>query len=155
MIFMVNELKDKEQIIALKSEIEHLIDLLWRDRNIRNRRKYLSRLKNDVGSLSEACNNLLIYVESFNADRSLTDSLTISQRTFTKAELAQYDGKSGNPAYVAVNGTIYDVTNNAAWAAATHFGLSAGNDLTSQYSSCHAGQQVLRNLTIVGSLIDG
>ncbi|WP_261179457.1 hypothetical protein [Anaerobacillus sp. CMMVII] len=43
-----------------------------------------------------------------------------NQRTFTIQELASYDGKNGRPAYVAVNEVVYDVTNNRAWAAATH-----------------------------------
>ncbi|MCT6807216.1 MAG: steroid-binding protein, partial [Bombilactobacillus sp.] len=28
---------------------------------------------------------------------------------FTKESLAKYDGKNGNPAYVAINGDVYDV----------------------------------------------
>ena len=43
---------------------------------------------------------------------------TTTQRTFTIEELAKFDGKNGRPAYVAVNGMVYDVTNNRAWAAA-------------------------------------
>lgn len=75
------------------------------------------------------------------------------QRTFTLEELAKYNGKNGNPAYVAVNGTVYDVTNSAVWAAATHFGLSAGKDLTNEFASCHAGQPILNKLKIVGKLV--
>lgn len=75
------------------------------------------------------------------------------QKTFTLEELSRYNGKNGNPAYVAVNNVIYDVTNNAAWAAATHFGLSAGVDLTQEFASCHNGQKILDKLTIVGRLI--
>ncbi|WP_326521342.1 cytochrome b5 domain-containing protein [Faecalispora anaeroviscerum] len=51
-----------------------------------------------------------------------------------------YHGKNGIPAYVAVNGIVYDVTNSAAWRVATHFGLSAGKDLTTEFNSCHMGQ---------------
>lgn len=76
-----------------------------------------------------------------------------AQRTFTLEELAKFNGKNGNPAYVAVNGTVYDVTNNATWAAATHFGLSAGKDLTSEFAACHAGKPILNNLTVVGKLV--
>ncbi len=76
-----------------------------------------------------------------------------NQREFTQQELAKYNGLDGNPAYVAVNGVVYDVTNNAAWAAASHFGLTAGKDLTSEFASCHAGQQILNKLKVVGKLI--
>lgn len=76
-----------------------------------------------------------------------------NQTIFTLQELSRYDGKDGNPAYVAVNGTVYDVTNNAAWAAATHFGLTAGKDLTNEFASCHAGQPILSKLKVVGKLV--
>lgn len=73
-------------------------------------------------------------------------------RTFTLEELAQYNGKNGTPAYIAINGVVYDVTNNAVWASATHFGLSAGKDLTSAFASCHAGSNILNKLPVVGNL---
>lgn len=76
-----------------------------------------------------------------------------NQRDLTLQGLAEFNGKDGNPAYVAVNGVVYDVTNNAAWAAATHFGLTAGKDLTGEFASCHAGQTILNKLKIVGKLI--
>lgn len=75
-----------------------------------------------------------------------------NQTTFTLQELSKYDGKNGNSAYVAVNGTVYNVTNNATWAAATHFGLTAGKDLTNEFASCHAGQPILNKLKVVGKL---
>lgn len=77
----------------------------------------------------------------------------INTRTFTTEELANFDGKNGKPAYVAVNGTVYDVTSNRAWAAATHFGLVAGKEYSQQFASCHAGQQsILTTLPAVGRL---
>jgi membrane-associated progesterone receptor component len=75
-----------------------------------------------------------------------------NQATFTLQELSKFNGKDGNPAYVAVNGIVYDVTNNAAWAAATHFGLTAGKDLTNEFASCHGGQPILSKPKIVGKL---
>lgn len=77
-------------------------------------------------------------------------TLPENQITFTLQELSEFDGKDGMPAYIAVNGTVYDVTNNAAWAAATHFGLTAGKDLTNEFASCHAGQPILSKLKVVG-----
>lgn len=77
-----------------------------------------------------------------------------NQRMFTIGELATFDGKNGKSAYVAVNGIVYDVTNNRAWAAATHFGLIAGKDYTQEFASCHAGQQlILATLPVVGRII--
>lgn len=74
-------------------------------------------------------------------------------RTFTREQLATFTGRNGNPAYVAVNGTVYDVTNNKAWSAASHFGLPAGKDLTAEFASCHAAQQwILTTLRPVGRL---
>lgn len=73
---------------------------------------------------------------------------------FTREDLAKFNGKDGKPAYVSVNGIVYDVTNNAAWSLATHFGLTAGRDLTAEFSSCHQGQQwILAQLKPVGRLV--
>jgi len=84
-----------------------------------------------------------------------TPSSQNPQQSFTREQLAQFDGRNGRPAYVAVKGIVYDVTNNAAWSAASHFGLSAGKDLTQEFASCHAGEQwILSTLTPVGRLID-
>ena len=78
----------------------------------------------------------------------------INGRNFTIEELANFDGKNGRAAYVAVNGTVYDVTNNRAWAAATHFGLLAGKEYSQEFASCHAGQQsILDTLPQVGRLV--
>jgi predicted heme/steroid binding protein len=75
------------------------------------------------------------------------------QREFTIEELAKYNGEGGRPAYVAVNGVVYDVSMNITWAGGTHFGLYAGKDLTKQFSSCHLGVSiVLSNLPKVGIL---
>lgn len=76
-----------------------------------------------------------------------------NQREFTLEELAQYDGSGGRPAYVAVNGIVYDVSLEATWGGGTHFSLYAGRDLTEQFNGCHGGQlEVLRNLPQVGVL---
>lgn len=50
--------------------------------------------------------------------------------TFTLEELAEFDGKDGARAYVAVQGVIYDVTDLPKWEGGTHNGYDAGQDLT-------------------------
>ena len=74
----------------------------------------------------------------------------------TLEQLKQYDGKNGNPAYVAVDGIIYDVTNVKAWRNGEHNGYSAGNDLTDiiKNKSPH-GVKNLEGLPIVGKLVAG
>ena len=74
----------------------------------------------------------------------------------TLEQLKQYDGKNGNPAYVAVDGIIYDVTNVKAWKNGEHNGYSAGNDLTDiiKNKSPH-GVKNLEGLPIVGKLVAG
>lgn len=71
---------------------------------------------------------------------------------FTLSELAYYDGSMGKPAYVAINGIVYDVSNEAVWGGASHFGLIAGKDLSSQFKSCHGSESILANLPKVGTL---
>ncbi len=55
----------------------------------------------------------------------------MSERNFTVEELAQFDGKDGRPAYVAVNGIVYDATQSKLWRSGTHVRVhQAGGDLT-------------------------
>jgi len=36
-------------------------------------------------------------------------------KVFTKEEIARYDGKNGNPAYVVYKGKVYDVSSSFLW----------------------------------------
>ncbi|MGE5654286.1 MAG: cytochrome b5 domain-containing protein [Bacillota bacterium] len=73
-------------------------------------------------------------------------------REFTAAELAEYDGSAGRPAYVAVNGVVYDMSTQATWGGGSHFGLLAGSDLTAQFAGCHGQAPFLSRLPVVGTL---
>lgn len=77
-----------------------------------------------------------------------------NMRQFTVEELSLYDGSNGRPAYVAVNGIVYDVSLEATWGGGTHFSMYAGHDLTSKFNACHVGRtEALRNLPQIGLLI--
>lgn len=73
-------------------------------------------------------------------------------RKFTLNELAQYDGTMGKPAYVAVNGIVYDVTNISKWRGGKHYGLTSGKNLTSEFQTCHGISSKLEKLPKVGIL---
>jgi predicted heme/steroid binding protein len=75
------------------------------------------------------------------------------QKEFTLEELSNYDGANGRAAYVAVNGTVYDVSKEATWGGGTHFGLYAGKDLSAEFMGCHKGMvEMLNKLPKVGIL---
>lgn len=73
-------------------------------------------------------------------------------KVFTGEELSYYDGTNGKPAYVAVNGIVYDVSLEPTWGGASHFGLLSGKDVTEQFNRCHGNIQVLSKLPKAGEL---
>ena len=83
-----------------------------------------------------------------------SSSSQANTKTFTLDELAQYDGKNGNDAYVAVDGIVYDVTNAAKWQNGNHYGVQAGTDCTTAISRSPHGSSVLDGLLIVGTLTE-
>ena len=92
-----------------------------------------------------------IYFDFKTIGELIGDVYDREQIEFTLEELAQYDGSNGKSAYVAIEGIVYDVSKVSAWAGGTHFGLTAGKDLTEQFNSCH-GMSTLKNLPKVGVL---
>lgn len=143
-----------ERIKTLAAESENHINLIYAAPCIYTQNMLLYQLRakiNEIDFLSGriCCQMNQVQVSSI----ALPQQTQQNQRDLTLQELAKFNGKDGNPAYVAVNGTVYDVTNNAAWTDASHFGLTAGKDLTSEFVSCHAGQTILNKLKVVGKLI--
>jgi predicted heme/steroid binding protein len=70
-------------------------------------------------------------------------------------ELAAFDGKGENKAYVAVDGNVYDVTNNRKWLNGDHEdGMSAGRDLSEFISSSPHGKDILKQFTVVGKIVE-
>ena len=70
----------------------------------------------------------------------------------TIEELAAYDGKNGQPAYIAVDGVIYDVSKDSNWRNGKHEGYSAGKDLTKEIKESSHGTSVLNRVPIVGKI---
>ncbi|OFW56192.1 MAG: hypothetical protein A2Y75_02990 [Candidatus Solincola sediminis] len=76
---------------------------------------------------------------------------------FTLQELAKYDGKDGRPAYVAVDGVVYNVTGSSRWAEGDHapcpLDAMAGRDLSQEIKSAPANmREKLAGFPVVGAL---
>ena len=70
-------------------------------------------------------------------------------KTFNSAELAKYNGQNGTPAYIAVNGNVYDVTSSSKWKGGSHKGYPAGVDYTTEFAKQH-DLSMLDGFEIVG-----
>ena len=100
---------------------------------------------------------LLLLSVGCAATTSPNPSSSVSSTTIllelTLEELKEFDGKGGRKAYIAVGGTIYDVTGNLNWFRGNHNGFEAGRDLTEAMDtqSPH-GRSKLTGLPIVGKI---
>ena len=110
-----------------------------------------------AGLLLVACAPAIVEDSATTSSEVVSVSSSAEEmRTFTLEELSQYNGKDGQPAYVGVDGVVYDVTNVEAWKDGEHkLGLTAGNELTEEITnqSPH-GLKVLEGLPIVGELVE-
>jgi predicted heme/steroid binding protein/uncharacterized membrane protein len=78
----------------------------------------------------------------------------MEQRRFTISELREFDGKEGRPAYVAVKGKVYDVSNSPLWRTGKHPGTHvAGLDLTISITNAPHSEEVLKKFKVVGELV--
>lgn len=81
-----------------------------------------------------------------------------TQINLTRKQLAEFDGKNGRPAYVAVSGVIYDVTVSRLWRGGehdpSHGEAYAGRDLTQVLAESPHGIKNLEGFPVVGKLVD-
>lgn len=108
----------------------------------------------DYISYSNHNSSFKVQESDSNSANLSAETQVISRQTkeFTLSELENYNGSMGKPAYVAVSGIVYDVSNEAAWGGGSHFGLIAGKDLSAQFQGCHGMESVLAKLPKVGVL---
>lgn len=82
------------------------------------------------------------------------DTNASEQKTFTPAELATYNGKDGKPAYIAIDGKVYDVSAVPQWKNGNHAGqFEAGKDFTDELKTLapHSAS-LLQGVPVVGVL---
>ncbi len=95
--------------------------------------------------------------ETTDATGTSTTTSGSGETTFTLDELAQFDGKDGRSAYVAVDGVVYDVTGSRVWPDGGHsscnLGAVAGQDLSQLIDQAPANMRsLLSRMPVVGRL---
>jgi predicted heme/steroid binding protein len=77
------------------------------------------------------------------------------EQLFTMEEIADFDGQEGRPAYIVVDGIVYDVTNVSQWSSGTHFGFNAGTDVSEALADVAPhGANLLNQAEIVGRIAE-
>ncbi len=106
--------------------------------------------ENILQVMDKVCNQINSYLNEVTFHNKKRDNGLLE---LTIEELAKYNGKNGIPAYVAINGTIYDVSAIPQWKSGVHFGVKAGLDNTDAFKKCHSIRR-LNKLPIVGYIKD-
>lgn len=79
-----------------------------------------------------------------------TNNTSSARKTFTLDELSKYNGQNDQPAYVAVDGVVYDVSSE--FTNGSHYSHLAGQDLTDQFYSYHRSSSITK-YPVVGTLV--
>lgn len=81
---------------------------------------------------------------------------SIPERRFSEMELRAYHGERGQPAYIAYNGVVYDVSDAPNWRGGMHRNMHyAGLDLTRSLRKAPHDASVFQRVRRVGVLVDG
>ena len=90
--------------------------------------------------------------DSVSGDSRSGDSISGEPGPITLGQLARFDGFR-NPAYVAFEGRVYDVTDSPEWRRGLHRSLHwAGQDLTAYMAEAPHGPENLERFPVVGRL---
>jgi predicted heme/steroid binding protein len=149
-----------QRIDRIINEINNYIDYLYITEDINTRNMILGQLRGKIQELHFIGNIMCTDDFKTNIPQNAVNKAPIGipqnitdLSDITIEELAQYNGMNGNPAYVAVDGTVYDVTNAKNWKNGQHQSCTvAGVDLTSSMPKSPHGNSVLNGLPVVGTL---
>lgn len=90
-------------------------------------------------------------------DTQTTDNQGTTMKVYTVDELARFNGQDGNPAYVAVDGVVYDLSGSSLWPQGQHtscdLNAMAGKDLSEVIEQAPARMRDnLKRFPVVGQL---
>ena len=106
----------------------------------------------------EVADEEVVVEEPSEDDGVVVEEPADDEDTYTLAELAEFDGMDGRPAYVAVDGVVYDITDSALWPEGDHSpcGLDAmaGRDLSEVIGESPHGRDIFteNGIPVVGTL---
>jgi len=83
-----------------------------------------------------------------NTNKAVNTTTVSNEKIFTANTLQTYDGLNGKPAYVAIDGKVYDMTR--VFRSGTHYGYYAGQDLSAAFHDKHPDSYLSR-YPIVGT----
>ena len=112
---------------------------------------YPEEYKNNIMEVMErVCNQINSYLEEVGFHNKKRDNGLLQ---LTKEQLALYNGENGMTAYIAIDGTIYDIGDVPQLKEGNHFGVKAGADYSEVFKKCHNGDKsILSKLKVVGVL---
>jgi predicted heme/steroid binding protein len=92
-------------------------------------------------------------ISSENSAETVSDDLSEPSgneiKSFNLSELAEFNGENGRPAYVAVDGMVYDLS--AVFESGKHYSHYAGKELTTAFYSYHV-KSTISKYPVVGEL---
>ncbi|WP_084766835.1 cytochrome b5 domain-containing protein [Clostridium nigeriense] len=110
---------------------------------------YPEEYKNNLVEVMErVCNQINSYLDEVSFYNKKRENGLIQ---LTENELALYNGENGMPAYIAVDGIIYDIGDVPQLKDKNHIGVKAGADYSEVFKKCHNGDKsILSKLKVVG-----
>ena len=87
--------------------------------------------------------------QSDSAQSSTSNTTSSDQKIFSQTELAMFNGLDGQPAYLAVDGIVYDLS--AVFKSGSHYSHFAGQELTNSFYSYHVKSSITK-YPVVGVL---
>lgn len=90
---------------------------------------------------------------SINSEETISEDLSGTNgneiKSFSLSELAEFNGENGHPAYVAIDGMVYDLS--AVFESGKHYSHYAGKELTTAFYSYHV-KSAISKYPVVGEL---
>ena len=96
------------------------------------RMKFLSIMlvANILLLFSAACSPSAEIPMPSDSDEAIEETSGVDETLFTVEDVASFNGKDGQKAYVIYDGYVYDVTDHPQWQSGSHGGNAAGTDIT-------------------------